>query len=80
LKRIEDERDIEDARTARLCCLLANINRKPNSRSFKVNDFMPEKRVTKSKPIEDHTMSEQKQFEMARAINLMFGGKEVKRG
>ena len=47
IKRIKFENELADRRTARICCVLANINRKKHSKAFKEEDFLPKKKKSR---------------------------------
>jgi len=52
VKRHTDEQERQDYRAALICAVLANINRKKNSRTFQPRDFMPSKRPLRPSPEE----------------------------
>ena len=62
---------VEDGRFARLMCLIANINRDPKkSRKFSPKDFMP----SYAKIVQTW----QEQLRIVEALNVAFGGKDLR--
>lgn len=72
-ERVKNENKMQDFRTARILCMLANINRdkKKRPRAYTENDFMPREKK--------RTQTAEEMATICKAIALSFGG-EVKNG
>ena len=59
---------MDDYRTARICYLIAEVNRNPKARprAYKVDDFMPQEKKKKE---------EQTPEQMLNVLKVMFGGR-----
>ena len=59
MKKIEDEHEFNNRRTARICMILANINRdkKKKITPFKEDDFIPKKKLKNKKPMSVNEMA-----------------------
>lgn len=67
-KRIEFENDMADRRTARICCIIANKNRKKGSKAFTEEQFIPKKKKSRKQ------MSVNDLSTTLKMITLMFNG------
>ena len=67
IKRIEFDKEISDRQAARICCMLANINRNTKKKisPYKEDDFMPKKK---------QKMTTEQMATMLKVICLAYGG------
>ena len=72
MEKIEFDNKSSNMRTARICCVLANINRdkKKHPKVFTEEDFMPKKNIKQKNKQSINNM-----VAVLKAITLMHGGK-----
>jgi hypothetical protein len=75
MEKIEQDREFDNRRTARICTIIANANRdsKKKPRPFKEDDFMPKKVEKKKKKMSVNQMAT-----MLKTITIAYGGKVVR--
>ncbi len=69
LKFLNEEEERHQRRTALICTVLSNINRRKGTRPFKIDDFMPKKKQTT-----------QDMYKVVERLNKLFGGEDLRNG